>query len=188
MRIENEQIKLGLTFDPEVLAWLRRTGALVKCKAPAGVKTLKGWERYELQFDTQPIDFLVNEKTSERTIHPFGADVAKGLMRSSLTVVGDPNSAPIRAVEEISRFQLQTGDPVARDPNSCPYCGAGADSKGNPFTPTKLAYHINRECTGWKREGGLEEEDEAPAADAGDESEEAVSVAAGDPDGDDSAQ
>lgn len=184
MHLENEQVKLSMSLDPELLAWLRRTKSLVPCKPPKGATTLKGWEMYELQFDTQPIDFLVNEKTQERTVHPFGESVAKGLVRSSLTVVGDPNSKPIPALEKIATFKLQTGDPVARDPNACPYCGAVTES------PTKLAYHINRVCSGWKRAASDEPdepEESAPAAEPEADEPELVVAVGGEPDGDGSA-
>jgi hypothetical protein len=132
--MQDAQIKLALTKDEPVLAHLRRTGKLVQ---KAGSK----FEHYEVMFNGQPIEFKLEPATGRRSVHPFGADVAKSLVRDSLVIVGDFNSAPLQTLVEVARFSLTEGDPMGdkQQMHTCPFC------KRNAPTLKALGEHI-AEC------------------------------------------
>lgn len=132
--LDNEQIKLSLTDDRDVLDTLRRRGMLVK--APD-----KNGEIYELQFDSVPIQFRLL-KSGERTISPCSGRMARALIRDSATLVGDPLTGDHKAaVVEMGRYHLSDGDPALRmTKTTCPFC------KEETGDARALANHLLRDC------------------------------------------
>ena len=128
--MQDQQIKLALTQDASVLAHLRRTGRLVQ-------KPNSKFEHYEVQFNSTPIEFKVDAE-GRRSVHPFGQDVAKSLVRDSLVIVGDFNGAPQPTLVEVARFSLTEGDPMGQSKqlHTCPFC------KANEPTLKALGEHI----------------------------------------------
>lgn len=131
-QIESQQVRIQLTKDPEILAAMRRRGALLK---------RNGKEVFSVTFDSKEIEFEVGGGP-----RAFGETVAKALIRSSLTLMGNADPDPKKnddlicdaqpALVESGRFDVARELPA----NVCQFCGAAADSVA------ALAKHVSSEC------------------------------------------
>lgn len=135
MSLDNEQVKLALTNDKEVLAAMRSRGTLVKAKKGHEGETL------EVMFDSRPIQFRVLTN-GERTILPLSGNVARRLVRDSLVLIGDPLTGEYKpALVEVGRYKISEGDPALRfTKTTCPFCRLECRD------PRSLASHLSQSC------------------------------------------
>ena len=137
MQLEQQQVRLRLSRDPEILAALRKRGN----KFGGGLHKVGNKEVYSVTFNSQEIEFEV-----DGAARSFGENVATCLRRSSVVVLGnqspdpkvndDMTAAQVPVLEIVGKFDVT--HELAE--NKCQFCHAEFDAIA------ELAIHVASKC------------------------------------------
>lgn len=132
--LDNQQIKVCLTEDKEVLSIMRKNGSLKKVPGKDG-------EIFEIMFDGTPIEFKLL-RGGERTIYPMSSHMATCLIHDAHVLVGAALDGEFRkGLVNVGQYKLTEGDPNLRQSKTtCPYCLQECHGA------RELAAHLTHQC------------------------------------------
>ncbi len=126
MELEQKQVVLRLTDDPEIIKTLRARKRFQK--------DVRG-EKLVLQFDGKDIEFRPGVSVT------VGERVAAGLIRDSIMVIGDPLVGEIKSpLVRVREHNIGETGLEKKSPTVCPVCKPEKDYR----TFTQLARHLER--------------------------------------------